>query len=344
MGGFDYPNARVRGMRGRLLPEELLSQTLAAPDLPSWSLLLQGSPYAPHLGAASPGKETATSLDAVDEAVAARSAHLANLAEGKAALAIRALLGEWDLANLVAASLAVTRAAPAADAMATTLAGGLLDRQQISELVKSSSLREMADRLLLWGSPWHLPFRQALGRKERAFPIFRLALARSFHALLLGMGEESGDEKVGEYLAARVDVLNIGTALLWQTLPSDRQLGEFFLPGGRHLPRKAFLAVMGASDIGAAIAAVPHPRLRRALAAALPAYERGSRVSALTQAMDRSVFREFTRTLAVEPLSGGVPLSFLLRLRREGILLKLGLSRLRMGIAPAAFLEVVGDV
>jgi V/A-type H+-transporting ATPase subunit C len=343
--GYDYLNARIRGMRARLLAEEDLRAALNAPDMGAWLEILRRTPYEPFMLGAGPSTEKVALCEAVDQGTAARTTLLPRWAAGASETAVEILLAEWDLPNLAAVLAGVFRHDRPADIVAATLAGGLLSAGQMGELARARDLREAADRLATWSYPYHLAFRTALGRKGEnpSLPVMRLALVRAFTALLARRAEAAGDAVLLGYVGERIDHLNLATALLAPSLPLDRSPDSFFLPGGALLTPRDFDRMLAAPDPGRAVGEAPAP-YRRALLGALVAREETGRSSIFPQALERHLFFSRTRVSALDPLGPSLLLAYLLRLRREGVVLKLGLTRLTLGAPSDAFLAVVGDV
>jgi vacuolar-type H+-ATPase subunit C/Vma6 len=354
-GGYDYLNARTHGMAARLLPEGDLRSALSAAGLMDWVQLLLGTPYEPFLGPSPAGAEGRSLFEAVDRSVADRTRRLSRHAQVPArpsaavlappARALSVLLAEWDLANLLALLSGVFRHALPEETLSSTLAGGGLGAGQLAELARARDVREIADRLAVWGSPLRLAVRKAIGHRGEnpSLTTIRLRLVRGVTSLLGARARESGDPVLAGYIAARVDHLNLSTAFLWHSLPLDRSPEEFFLPGGRAVGRNAYGRVLSAPSVDAAVSEAP-PAWRAALGGALVAHEAQRRVSVFPQALDRALHRAFTRASALDPFDVSIPLAFLLRLRREGALLKLGLARIALGMPADAFLTVAGDV
>ncbi|UCF30379.1 MAG: V-type ATPase subunit [bacterium] len=341
---IDYINARIRGMMARLMSEERLRQTTESATVSDWVASLRETPYTAELGGSVPFGDSGALMAAVDRSTAARTHRLSRIASGRPATALSALLAEWDLKNLQTLISGLHYRAKPEQILSSTIAGGVLDQDQLEVLARSSSLREAADRLVTWHYPYAKVFKRAIGRDDRPLIDMRLELTRGLvgHIRLIASG--SGFPSLMRYLGDRVDQMNLMTALMWRTLPTDRGPEGFYLEKGGELTPSLYLRVIRASDVGEIALMLPRGILKNAVRKASVPFDLGGRSSVFQQALDRELHRAYTRLRDIDPLDMSLLIAYLLNLYREGILLKLALLRIFMGISPGIFQEVVGDV
>ncbi len=125
---------------------------------------------------------------------------------------------------------------------------------------------------------------------------------------------------------------------------SDRDPAEFYLHGGQSVDIRTFGKVLEAPDIQEAVSALKPGRVRNLLMAEAAMLNGEEWISVLDQALENDLSQRYSRPLARDPLGIEFMISFLLRLRREGIRLKLSLTRLIYDIPVELFMEMTGYV
>ena len=342
---IDYINARVRGMMGRLLSEDHLHQVIGAASVREWMALLGETPYSGELGGSVPLGDPNPLLGAIDRSAASRTHKLSGIASGRPAAAVTALLAEWDLKNLLSLLSGIHHRSRPTEILTSTLAGGFLAQDQLESLAHASSLKEAADRLTTWKYPYSLAFKRAIGRGgDRPLIDMRLELTRGLVEHIHRTAKASGFHVLRRYLRDRTDQMNLMTAFMWRTLPTDRGPGEFFVEAGGNLTLPAYVKVVKASDTDEIIQILPRGILTKAIGRASILFELEGRSSIFLQALEREIHFTYTRLRYMDPLDISLLLAYLLTLHREGVLIKLALVRITMDIPEETFREVVGDV
>ncbi len=282
---------------------------------------------------------------AVDRSVSERTTKLAAIAEGPPSFCVSVLLAEWDLSNLLTIFTGLAHATPPGEIVSATLGGGTLGPDQIAALASSHSVKEAYDRLLTWGYPEAGAVKAALRGKEPGHVMeLRLGLTRHFYASLAARTCLCAHPLVADYLGTRIDMVNLLTSVQWRSLPADRDPTEFFLAGGREFTIRHFHRFLKSQDLAAAASSIHGRTLRPLLTAALDAYEVHERASVMSQVFERELFRHFDRPINHNPLDISLVLAYLLKLRREGMRLKLSITRLLLGLPPEMFREMVSNV
>jgi len=343
---IDYLNARIRGMSGRLLSEELIRSLFSASAPEIWSATLRDTPYADYLAL---GTDSMQLYRAVDASIVARTHYLDRIAEGRPAQAVKICLAQWDLHNLLTLTSGLHHRASPIDILSGTLAGGILDYLQLEALAHCKNTKEASDLLALWEFPYHLAFRQAMGTDQSRFlGQKRFELVRSYTQILVENARKTGYGVLMRYLRDRIDQTNMMTALMWRTLPTDRDPSEFHIAGGESVNVEVFRSVLAAGTILEAFSELPTGWIKKSMrdAALDPELgpELGERTSALGQTMETEIIYRYTRPSARDPMGIELLLAYLLRLRREGSRLKLTLMRLLLDIPEDLFVQIAGRI
>jgi vacuolar-type H+-ATPase subunit C/Vma6 len=131
---------------------------------------------------------------------------------------------------------------------------------------------------------------------------------------------------------------------MWRILPSDRDPAEFFIHGGPSVDLRIFKKLLAASDLPKAVSLLPPGWIKHSAQKAVLSLNANERISSLETVMEREFIHHYSRPLNLDPLGAGFLLAYLLSLRREGIYLKLSLTRLLFGMPPEIFQEMAGHV
>jgi vacuolar-type H+-ATPase subunit C/Vma6 len=342
---MDYLNARIRGNAGDLLPEESVMALFGSTTMESWRAALRDTPYSAYLGPVVGDLDSRFFFRAVDLSIAQRTGRLGRLVGGRPGLALSICLRDWDLSNLLSIFSGIHRSSKPVQIVQATLAGGLLEMDQLETLAHSRNLQQAGDLLRLWRFPRHSLIRDVLSKnRNSSLPQIRLELSRKWFEALLEDTRHTRYRVLTNLISDRINQINIMTALMWRVLPSDRDPVEFYLHGGQGVDLRTFGKILEAPNIQEAVSALKPGRVRNLLMAEAAVPNGEERVSALDQALESDLFQRYSRPLARDPLGIELMISFLLRLRREGIRLKLSLTRLIYDIPGELFMDMTGYV
>jgi vacuolar-type H+-ATPase subunit C/Vma6 len=311
----------------------------------SWSAALRDTPYSAYLGPVVGDLDSRFFYRAVDLSIAQRTGQLGRLVGGRPGLALSICLREWDLSNLLGIFSGIHNSCKPVQIVQATLAGGLLEMDQLEALSHSRTLKQAGDLLRLWRFPMHALIRDVLLKnRNSSLPQIRMVLSRRWFETLLEDTKHTRYRALTNLISDRIDQVNIMTALMWRVLPSDRDPVEFYLHGGQGVDLRTFGKILKAPDIQEAVSALKPGRVRNLLMTEAAVLNGETRVSALDQALENDISQRFSRPLTRDPLGIELMISFLLRLRREGVRLKLSLTRLIYDIPGELFMEMTGYV
>ncbi len=337
MANYGYLNARVRGMRSRLVPPGFVDQVLAGGGFEAFVNALAQTAYAPDLETARAHAAGGASLEAVDRAIAAHFSRTAKAllahAEGDAEVLLGLLLRRYDVANLKAVARAF-HAGKAGDeregaveaVLGATLPVGELDAATVRTMAGASDLASAAQALVVAGHPLASEFRAAVAAYTKAGDLFALELAldQAHHANVLATARAKGaSDAFRDYLALEIDATNLLTAIKLRGRGFD--VDACFVPGGNAVSRSQFAEIAG-GEPGA-----PLPDLRGPFAGVR---EHGDDLEAwLRGAVERAA-----RKLTADPLDIGLVTHLLRAKEREAATLRL-LARGTFYGVPAATLR-----
>ncbi|MCX5976523.1 MAG: V-type ATPase subunit [Coprothermobacterota bacterium] len=326
-----YINARLKGMHSRMLQPKDWVELNKAESLEQLFSLLQATDYQ---SAVEETRAQGLNLATLDRAL---SLHwqgildkLAGFIEGKPALALQIELWRLDLLNLLRIAGRL-RSGKAGDREAPLY--GTLSAQQIEELEKASSWREMARMLTLW----HHPLAETVAslKNEESPFLIETVLQKGFFEMVqrrLAPSLSPVCRALARYWSDRVDQQNLRAATILRELPRDISPQSAFIPGGRLLTMKDFL-ILANPDIleHSRRRLLRYPSLRYALACKNPAE--------LERTMERRSLTESARTYRQEPLGIGVLLAYLLQEEAEIANLRLIGRSIEYGLDPETVKE-----
>jgi V/A-type H+-transporting ATPase subunit C len=325
---FGYVNARVRGMRSRLLSEGFFSDQLAADGFAALAGALAQSPYARELEDA---RAEFGPLAAVDTALARNYVQttetLLAAASGTARQLIELLLRRHDLANLKAVVRGLHAGRTADAVLAAVLPAGSLRAGTLRAMAGAADLPAAGQVLALTKHPLAEAFRKGAARHQadRDLLSFEVALDQAFYRRW-SHDAQALPAPVGfkRLVALELDAANLRTALKRRGGEGDHR--RYYLEGGRDLSLALFEA-SAASDRSAPLA-----NLTGALAP-LSGCAVAEVEGRLVEILDRTA-----RRLTLDPLDVGLVTDYLRRKERETAQLRL-LARGKYYGVPRADLE-----
>lgn len=256
---FGYINARVKGMRARLLPAGRLEELLNLPDLDAFLQALVNTPYGRELQEA---LSRYHGLRAVDEALVRTFQKLArriiSFADGKPRTLIQVLLLQWDVHNLRVVLRAKHSGYPPEAVEPNLVPAAELSDVRLRELVQQPDVPAVVSTLATWGHPLADGLTAAMGEYgvSKDLLVLEVALDRAYYdwALQAARGRGSDSSRVVELVRTQVDFTNVKTAFKLQQLPdlTPEQRERFFLEGGAVVSRGVFrnLADPKTAEIG----------------------------------------------------------------------------------------------
>lgn len=332
---FGYINARVRGLKSRLLGPEFYTQALGDSDFAAFVTTLAQTDYMSDLEEA---QAQADGLEAVDRALARNfwriTRSILNFTDGWPHELVAMLLMKYDVANVKAAVRARHAGRSAEDAADALLPAGQLKPAILEQLTQASDVAGIAQVFSATGHPLSEDVRAA-GRIYQDDPDgdlfgFELALDRAYVRRLLELAEELPlPKEFADWLRLQADGTNLLTALKLR----GRELPAFdlFIDSGKgaSVNRSTFDALIASEDGDlSAISGGPFDGLS------------GADSLSVADAMVRSVIDERVRKLAaVDPLGPFVVPDYLRRKEREVARLRL-LARGKFYSVPRERLEM----
>ncbi|UCH26489.1 MAG: V-type ATPase subunit [Trueperaceae bacterium] len=332
---FGYINARIHGLRSRLLGQDFYSEALNATDFKAYTSILAQTPYLPEVEEA---QSRFQGIKIVDQAVGrnfyktARS--ILNFSEGRAGELISLLLLRYDLNNIKAITRAKHSGRSTVDIEAGLLPAGSLKPAVLEAVASAPDIGGVAQALLITKTPLKGAFFAAAMRysSDGDLYLLELALDKAYFKIIFKSLKELRAPKRFFRLAKReVDATNLTTAL---SVRSGSGLTEgLFVGGGLEIGRSAFETL--ASDTSSSAFQVLSGTSFAGVADAASLSE--------AETLIRAVMAGHARGLAADALNIGLAANYLRLKEAEVAKLRLLARGKYYGVAREVLAKELGD-
>jgi V/A-type H+/Na+-transporting ATPase subunit C len=301
---YGYINARVRGMKSKLLAPEFYNEALDASDFRAFMSTLGQSTYGREIEEAQSRYE---GLKVLDNALArnfyqtARS--IANFSDGQAGQLVAMLLLRYDLGNIKTIARAKHAGRSVDDIQASLFPAGELKPAVLDNVAAATDMAAVAQSLLATPTPLRGAFARAAANYQSDKDLYKLELDldRAYYSILLdGVKDANADSDFLRYIKREIDATNLRTALKLRSSGSGGS-DELFISGGKEITRAIFDGITNDRSGG------------NIQGLASTSFAAVGETSSLSQAEDaiRSVLAGNARRLSADPLDIGVVANFL---------------------------------
>lgn len=343
---YGYLNARVRGMKGRLLPAASWRTALETGSLGEFVSFLESTPYAGAVGEAMTLRKDIAGVEEGLRADLQRTIdHLLRIAGGRSRELLRIALGHWEVFNVKTVLRGRHAGAGVETIMGSVLPFGRLDEVSLKELARQQGMKAAIELLLQWRLPYAPALREALpAYLERGdLAVLEVALDRSFFTTALRqLDASSGDDAaVADCLRREIDLILLGYALrAMHHGVAEAHAAEVFIPGGRTVTLPVLERLCAARSIQEFLDAVPPCPLAACLAAGVQHYLATRRLFALDRLLQTCFVRQMMQLVARDPLSIAFTIGYLWRKANEVTNLRL-IARGKYAAVPREEIEAL---
>ena len=242
---YGYSNARIRGMRSRLLKQAFFEDLMSSKDIGIVIQKMMQTEYGPELETHVLHGRTAANVDeALKDTMVSTFRKVLSIANDEAQDLVTTLLGRWDLFNIktiVRGKHMHFDEAVITDSLVTV---GQLTQVDARRLAKQDSVKGVVDTLSTWGLPFAVPLREVMPEynEEADLSVLELALDRYYYQWAAKrLGRRRTNSRVArDFLGVQVDTLNLLTCLrLLNSDLGDTDAARFFLGGGLDVSKEA---------------------------------------------------------------------------------------------------------
>ncbi len=249
---FAYINARIRGLKSKLLDSNFFNEALNANDFKAFSNVLAQGFYQQDLEEA---QTRFSGLKAIDEAVGRNfyriTRSILNFSDGKAGKLIALLLMRYDLNNIKTIARAKHAGRSQEEIEAQLLPAGELKPAVLSLVAAATDMAGVAQALASTPTPLRSAFAKAQAKyaSDGDLQGLELTLDREYYRILLkSLKTLNPPQKFKRYIQSEVDATNLRSAL---SLQGQTTTDDIFIKGGSEINRQAFEAIAGETSANA---------------------------------------------------------------------------------------------
>jgi V/A-type H+-transporting ATPase subunit C len=318
-GGRDYGycNARVRGMRSRLLSQAFFDQLIEARDMKAIIQMLANTEYGPDLEQTLLHGQTFSQVDeALKNNMVRMIRKVLGFVNGEADLLVTTLLGRWDLFNIKTIIRGKHMHLTEEEISDSLIAAGQLRPVELRALTQAEDVRAVVDILSTWGLPYGVPLRDAMPRYVATgeLSVLELALDRYYTGWAWERlkGYRQNYKLARDVLGVQTDATNLLS--VFRLLKADVEgveVSSFFLPGGLVINERMFIELAGMSDIDEVLDRLRPTPYGKALGEASMAFLESNSVATLERVLEDYVMRKAIGSWHGDPLGAGVIISYL---------------------------------
>lgn len=320
---YGYLNARVRGMKGRLLPAMAWRSALETSSLGEFVTFLGATPYAAAVGEAMTLRKGVAGVEEGLRADFQRTVdHLLRIAGGRSRELLTIVLGRWEVFNVKTVLRGRHAGADIETVMGSVIPFGRLDEVSLKELARQASVKAAIDLLVQWRIPYAAALNEAHGAYLRLgdLTVLEVALDRGFFGSALRQldADRPDDAAVAGCLRREIDLVLLGYALrAMHHKAGGTACAEIFIPGGKTVTLAALERLCAAGGAREFLDAVPPSPFAACLAPGLQRYLATRRLFELDRLLQVCFAREMTRLTAHDPLSISFTIGYLWRKANE---------------------------
>jgi V/A-type H+/Na+-transporting ATPase subunit C len=306
---WGYINARMRGMKSRLLDHHTLDNLILQPDLESLTGELEKTPYHDDIVEAR-GKYSG--MPAIEHALRnnfvrtfRKILDFARKEEAEEYISI--FLHRWDVQNIKTILRGKNIHVTSEEILDCLVPAGELDEATLTELVRQQDTKAVIDLLATWRLPWAKPLTTGFPEFARSGDLAMLecALDRFYYedALLAVKAPGSNNAMIRIILSLEIDVVNIKTVLrMIRDRVEPEEAKKFLLAGGQEFDLKKLGRLLTLPTIDAVLAELAQTRYRFLAGTPEPSI-RDQKISVIEKELERYLVLQGTKSFTGDPLS-----------------------------------------
>jgi V/A-type H+-transporting ATPase subunit C len=253
---YGYVNARIRGMKSRLLGPEFFESLILKPDTDAIITELQKTPYRGEIERASVQHAGLACIEVALRMDIARTFRkiYSFFEKEKNEKYARILLNRWDVHNIKTILRGKNIHEPSSEILGCLIPAGELDETTLVELVKQPDVRGVIDLLATWGIGYATPLTRQFEEysEKRDLAVMEYALDKFYFESSLEAirGRTYDDRIMREMVGTEIDITNIRSVLkmIRDKIPIE-EAQEFLIPGGAVLDEKRLGLLIKAGTI-----------------------------------------------------------------------------------------------
>lgn len=316
---YGYINARIRGLRSRLLKPEAYNEMLNSNDFDAFISQLSQTSYISDIEEA---QSRFSGIKIVDNAVSKNfykiTRSILNFADGEPRQLISNLLLKYDLDNIKVIARAKHAKRSSEDAISKLLPAGELKPVLLETVASAADMQAAAQALSMSKSPLKAAFRKAAAKYANDSNLLALEVAidKAYYEIIADSAKSPSTPKnYSKFIRREIDANNLRTALSlrYGSKPEGTELGSLFIKGGKEVNRELFVNIAN-SESQAAFQALANG-----------SFGELAETTTLTEAelAIRNVLEKNARALASDSVNIGLAVNYLRQKETESAKLRL---------------------
>lgn len=306
---YGYVNARIRGMKSRLLDRNTLENLIFQPDLDSLIADLEKTPYKEDLIEA---KVQYSGVLCIEYALRKNFTRtfrkiLGFVKESEAERYIKIFLHRWDVQNIKTILRGKNIHVTNEEIMDCLVPAGELDEVTLAELIRQPDTRAVIDMLATWGIVYSKPlterYREFIEKDDLA--VLECALDKYYYheALETVKTRSYNNQLIRDILKTEIDVVNLRTIFRMIRDNVESELAqEFLIDGGKEFDSdilRHFLSLHGIEEVLKELEHTPYRFLAEVPETAI----KTQKISVIEKQLERFLIRHGTGAFLGDPLS-----------------------------------------
>lgn len=318
-GGKDYgySNARVRGMRSRLLDRSFCDNLIAARDIQQMIQELTSTGYGGDLEEVLiKGRDAAVVDEALKNNLVRTYRKILGFLNEEGRDLVATLLGRWDLFNIKTILRGKHMHLPAEEIRESLVPAGQLSPVELEAMLVQGDVHGAVDAAVTLGLPYVPALRSGYAEYARSGELVGLELAVDRHyagwaaARLSRRGANAAIAR--RILGTQIDIVNLLTVFRMQKADlGDLDVTEYYLPGGTAISADLFKEVAQMSDVDEVLDRLRNTLYGPALEDAAMKYLEVNSLAVFERALEDHLVRKVTASGVLDPLGVGVVVSYL---------------------------------
>jgi len=306
---YGYINARIRGMKSRLLDQHNYEELMFQPDIDSLILQLEKTPYEDEIVKARGVQSGILCIElALRNDFVKTFQKIADIVhEKEAEKYLGIFLHRWDVHNIKTILRGKNIHATNEEILSCLIPAGELDEATLSELLKQPDPRAVIDLLATFGINYAKPLTQSFKdyTEKGDISILECALDKFYYidALSSVQSKSYNESLIRALVATEIDIINIRTVLrLVRDRTSWEDAEKYMIEGGRELLQQDLKRLMGLHSTEEIITELGRTRYK--FLRELPAETiKMGKISQLEKHLEKYLIQEGAASFMKDPLS-----------------------------------------
>jgi len=309
---YGYINARIRGMKSRLLDRPFFEKLMGEENIHSVMALLQATDYGKHIEEARTleTSEIAAVEEGIRQHLAQTYSGIFGMVGGAPKRLLGLLLGRWDVYNIKTVLRGKFSGASQEEVLKSLVPVCKLKEPLLKEMMKRPDVKAVIDLLITWNSEYYPPLQAKLSDLSATKSLVNMEVALDrfyFERSLQALKREEDDENsliVMGFLRTEIDTLNILMAMKIvgnQIPPAER--GALFIRGGLEVNGEDFLSAASSKDIDEVCGRYANTSYGELLNQAQQRFSKTRALSAVERLMEQYMIQRGAAMFTKNPLS-----------------------------------------